>query len=173
MADLRILGIDPGTAITGFGIIEVDGQTKRLVDCGVITTPKTMPMSARLAALEHDLIEVIAATKPDVAAVEQLFFATNAKTAISVGQARGVILLVAEKHHLTLAEYTPLQIKQAIAGYGQATKQQIQQMVKLILKLRDVPRPDDAADAVAIALTHAANLDFAALTAQAHSPQKP
>lgn len=160
---MKILGIDPGTAITGFAVIEVDGASKKLLDCGVITTAKQSPMSARLVALERDLIAIIKANKPDVAAVEQLFFATNAKTAITVGQARGVILLAAEKHHLTLAEYTPLQVKQAITGYGQATKQQVQQMVKMILNLRDVPRPDDAADAVAIALTHAANIGLGSL----------
>ncbi len=157
---MKILGVDPGTATTGFGIITVQGANRKLIECGVITTPKHDPMPNRLMALEHDLNEIILAHKPDWIVVEQLFFASNTTTAITVGQARGVILLSAAKHTLSVAEYTPLQVKQAITGYGRATKSQMQQMVKMILKLRDIPKPDDAADAVAIALTHAATISL-------------
>lgn len=150
----KILGIDPGTATTGFGILEIKGNDKRVIDCGVISTHKDLPMPERLVELHKDLSELIKTHRPDWCAVEQLFFARNVTTAITVGQARGVILLAAAENNLSIVEYTPLQVKQAVTGYGQATKKQVQEMVKTILGLKEIPKPDDAADALAIALTH-------------------
>lgn len=152
---MRILGIDPGTATTGFGVIEHQHGRFTFVDAGVITTPPTEAMPNRLVTLHIELAEVIRASKPEQAAVEQLFFATNVTTAISVGQARGVILLALAEAGLIPAEYTPMQIKQAVTGYGGAKKPQIQAMVARLLELSIIPRPDDAADALAIAITHA------------------
>ncbi len=152
---MRIIGVDPGTATTGFGIIEHDHGKYTFVDAGVITTPAGQPMPERLITLHAELAQVIRDTLPAEAAVESLFFATNVTTAISVGQARGVILLTLAEAGLIAAEYTPMQIKQAVTGYGGAKKPQIQQMVKSLLKLHDIPRPDDAADGLAIAITHA------------------
>jgi crossover junction endodeoxyribonuclease RuvC len=151
---MRIIGIDPGTATTGFGIIEHDHGRITFVDAGVITTPAGQPMPERLITLHTELAQVIRETAPDEAAVELLFFATNVTTAISVGQARGVILLTLAEAGLIPGEYTPMQIKQAVTGYGGAKKPQIQEMVKMLLKLPHIPRPDDAADALAIAITH-------------------
>lgn len=151
---VKILGIDPGTATTGFGVIEVSGQTKKALDFGVISTHKDLPMPQRLCELQADLNTIIERHKPDWCAIEQLFFARNVTTAITVGQARGVVLLAAAQHRLNIAEYTPLQVKQAVTGYGQAGKKQVQQMVKVILDLKEVPKPDDAADALAIAVCH-------------------
>ena len=151
---MRIIGIDPGTATTGFGIIEHDHGRITFVDAGVITTPAGQPMPERLVTLHTELAQVIRETAPEQAAVELLFFATNVTTAISVGQARGVILLTLAEAGLIPGEYTPMQIKQAVTGYGGAKKPQIQEMVKMLLKLPHIPRPDDAADALAIAITH-------------------
>jgi crossover junction endodeoxyribonuclease RuvC len=152
---MRILGVDPGTATTGFGIIDHDHGRLTFVDAGVITTPAGEPMPERLITLHTELAQVIAETNPDQAAVEELFFATNVTTAITVGQARGVILLTLAEAGLIPAEYTPMQIKQAVTGFGGAKKPQIQAMVKTLLKLPSIPRPDDAADGLAIAITHA------------------
>jgi crossover junction endodeoxyribonuclease RuvC len=152
---MRIIGVDPGTATTGFGIIDHDHGRLKFIDAGVITTPAGQPMPDRLKTLYDELTQVIAETKPEAASVEQLFFSTNVTTAISVGQARGVILLTLAEAGLIPGEYTPMQIKQAVAGYGGAKKPQIQEMVKTLLKLPHIPRPDDAADALAIAITHA------------------
>lgn len=152
---MRILGIDPGTATTGFGVIEHEHGRFTFVDAGVITTPPTEFMPNRLVTLHVELAEIIRTTKPQQAAVEQLFFATNVTTAISVGQARGVILLALAEAGLVPAEYTPMQIKQAVTGYGGAKKPQIQTMVARLLALPQIPKPDDAADALAIAITHA------------------
>ncbi|HSX02056.1 MAG TPA: crossover junction endodeoxyribonuclease RuvC [Candidatus Saccharimonadia bacterium] len=152
---MRILGVDPGTATTGFGVIDhVHGQIK-FVDAGVIITPPNQPMPQRLVTLHEELAQVIAETKPEQAAVELLYFSTNVTTAISVGQARGVILLTLAEAGLWPAEYTPMQIKQAVTGYGGAKKPQIQEMVRVLLGLPTIPRPDDAADGLAIAITHA------------------
>ncbi len=150
-----ILGIDPGTATTGFGVIRATGMKRELVDCGVISTPKDLPHNQRLLMLHLDLAELIAHHKPERAGVEKLFFASNVTTAMSVGEARGVVLLTLEQAKVPLVEFTPLQVKQATTGYGQATKQQIQQMVMKLLKLQTIPKPDDAADALAIALATA------------------
>lgn len=155
---MRILGVDPGTAITGFGIIEVVGGKPKLVDAGVIRTPAKQALELRLETIYDELSEVIKETKPDEAAVEELFFAQNVTTAMSVAQARGVILLAIIKANIDHAGYTPLQIKQAMTGYGRADKNQIQQMVKAILELKEIPKPDDCADALAVALTHSMTL---------------
>lgn len=155
---MNILGIDPGTATTGFGVILADGMNRQLVDCGVILTHKERTHSQRLHELHTDLTALIQKHQPDVAAVEKLFFASNVTTAMKVGEARGVILLALEQAGLPIAEYTPLQVKQTVTGYGQAKKPQIQELVRLQLKLTVIPKPDDAADALAIALTHAAQV---------------
>jgi crossover junction endodeoxyribonuclease RuvC len=155
---VRILGIDPGTAITGFGVIDKVGDKLLFVDAGVIRTPKEDAMPARLVTLYDELTLLIAEFQPDQAGIELLFFARNVTTAITVGQARGVAVLAMEQAHLPVGEYTPLQIKQAVTSYGKADKAQVQQMVKTILGLRDIPRPDDAADGLAIAITHASQL---------------
>lgn len=156
---MRILGIDPGTGILGFGVIDVDKRGNvKLVDAGVITTPIKQADSDRLIVIYDELQEIIKLTKPKHIAVEKLFFGKNVTTAISVAQARGVILLCGKQHKLVLAEYTPLQIKQATTGYGRATKKQIQEMVRTMLHLKEIPKPDDAADALACAITHAHTL---------------
>lgn len=155
---MRIIGLDPGTATTGFGIIDHDHGKLTFVDAGVITTPPDQPMPERLMTLHAELAQVIAETHPEQAAVEHLFFATNVTTAISVGQARGVILLTLAEAGLLPGEYTPMQIKQAVTSWGGAKKPQIQAMVKTLLNLSDIPKPDDAADGLAIAITHAHQL---------------
>ena len=152
---MRVLGIDPGLATIGFGVVDTDGRGGAVaVSHGVILTPKNESVPVRLAMIEEDLKKLIAKYKPDHIALEELFFNDNQKTAISVAQARGVILLTCVKECGKLYEYTPLQIKQALTGYGRADKKQIQEMVKTLLKLKAIPKPDDAADAVAVALTH-------------------
>ena len=156
---MKILGIDPGTATTGFGLIQKDGPRLTRLDHGVISTSKNLEMPKRLVMLFEDLQELIKHHKPDVVAVEKLFFTNNITTAMSVSQARGVVLLVAEQNKVAISEYTPLQVKMAVSGYGKATKKQVQEMVKKILKLDVIPKPDDAADALAIAICHSsANL---------------
>ncbi len=151
----RILGIDPGTRILGFGVIDIDSKGKlTMVDAGVITTPANSPDSDRLMTIYDELTEIIAATKPTLMSVEKLFFAQNVTTAMSVSQARGVVLLMGKQAKMELFEYTPQQIKQALTGYGRATKKQIQEMVKIILGLKEQPKPDDCADALAAAICH-------------------
>lgn len=150
-----ILGVDPGTATTGYGVIKKEGQKYSLVHYGCILTPAKTPLHDRLDTIYEELSVVIDDHKPDHMAVEELFFAANAKTAIAVGQARGVILLAGKKKNLSVFEYTPLEVKMALTGYGRADKNQIQQMVKALLALKDIPKPDDAADALAIAICHA------------------
>ena len=152
---MKILGIDPGTGIVGFGVIETDGRHHKIIDAGVIRTSKDEKPACRLKSIFDGLNQVIKDDKPDIMVVERLFFARNVTTAMSVSQARGVILLAAELKNLPVAEYTPLQIKQALTGYGRAEKSQIQEMVKVLLSLKQVPKPDDCADALAAALTHA------------------
>ena len=149
---MRILGIDPGIAIVGFGVIDSDRGKQSYVRCGVITTPAGTSLSSRLDRIYADMGEVIRTFKPDVAAIEELFFIT---TGISVAQGRGVILLACYHAGLPVYEYTPLQVKQSVVGYGRAEKSQVIDMVKRILRLNAPPKPDDAADAVAIALCHA------------------
>jgi crossover junction endodeoxyribonuclease RuvC len=151
---LRVLGIDPGTAITGYGVVEERAGELSLVECGVIRTSPETGLPARLEEIYQAVQGLIARLAPAAVAVEALFFNTNVRTAFAVGQARGVCLLAAAQAHLPVYEYTPLQVKQAVVGYGRAEKQQIQEMVRLMLRLEDIPRPDDAADAVAIAICH-------------------
>lgn len=150
-----ILGVDPGTATTGYGIINKEGQKHTLIKYGCVLTPAKTPLPDRLDTIFDELSALIEEYKPDHVAVEELFFAANSKTAIAVGQARGVILLAGRKKGLPVHEYTPLEVKMALTGYGRADKNQIQQMVKTLLGLRDIPKPDDAADALAIAICHA------------------
>ena len=154
-----ILGIDPGYAILGYGIIEKTGNRFRPINYGAVTTPKDMPMDRRLERLYDDLRDIIEEYRPEVASIEQLYFNNNAKTAINVGQARGVAMLACIKGGLEIAEYTPLQIKQALVGYGRAEKKQVQFMVKTMLNLPEVPKPDDTADALAAAICHGHSAD--------------
>ena len=152
---MRILGIDPGLATVGWGVIDVERGKPNVVSYGVILTPKDKKLPERLSIIEEDLKAIISKYKPDEIALEELFFNTNITTGINVAQARGVILLTAVKACVgKLFEYTPLQIKQALTGYGRAEKRQIQEMTKTFLGLSKVPKPDDAADALAVALTH-------------------
>ncbi len=162
------LGIDPGTAILGFGVIRGDTDPV-LVDVGAIETDAKAPMPERLLILHKEICRLIADFHPDVVAVEQLFFARNVTTAIAVGQARGVVLLAAAQAGIEVAEYSPSEVKFAVAGYGKAEKKQMQEMVRIILNLDHAPQPDDAADALAIALCHAQTAPFAARVAQTKS----
>lgn len=157
---MRIIGIDPGTGILGFGVIDVDGNKFTLVDAGVIRTPVKEDDAVRLHTIFDELSEIIKQTQPHMMSVEKLFFARNVTTAMTVAQARGVVLLCAKQAGIDIHEYTPMQIKQAITGYGRADKKQIQEMVKLQLGLTAIPKPDDAADALAAALTHAATVRY-------------
>lgn len=154
---MRILGIDPGTAKMGYGLIECQKPNGKyqMVDYGCLTTKSGLPAGDRLLQLYEELCAIIKKTKPDVIAVEELFFFKNLKTAIRVAEARGVVLLAARKNKITISEHTPLEVKQATVGYGRADKQQIQKMVKVLLNLEKIPKPDDAADALAVALTSA------------------
>ena len=149
---MRILGIDPGTGILGFGIIDYEKSKLSLVDAGVIRTPVNHPDAERLLIIYDELKQLIDEFKPEVMSVEKLFFAQNVTTAMTVAQARGVVLLLGQQHKLGLHEFTPLQIKQAITGYGKADKKQMQEMVRVLLQLKEVPQPDDAADALAAAI---------------------
>ncbi len=149
-----ILGIDPGYAIMGYGILEMKGNTFKVLAYGSITTDANMYMADRLKCIYSDLTEIISKYEPDELAIEDLFFNTNTKTAIKVGQARGVAILAAANFGMEVWEYTPLQIKQALVGYGRAEKKQVQEMVKTILNLKEVPKPDDTADALAVAICH-------------------
>ncbi len=152
---MRILGIDPGTGILGFGVIDIDAKRKpHLVDAGVIRTPVHEDTSVRLVTIYDELTSIIKDNKPDAMSVEKLFFAQNVTTAMTVAQARGVVLLCGKQNKLELAEYTPLQIKQALTGYGRADKKQMQEMVRVILELQEAPKPDDCADALAAAICH-------------------
>ena len=155
---MRILGIDPGTGILGFGVIDVEKNSVSLVDAGVIKTPVRQADSDRLETIFNELSEIITECKPTVMSVEKLFFAQNVTTAMSVSQARGVVLLLGKQHKMELHEYTPQQIKQALTGYGKAEKAQIQEMVRTILKLKSIPKPDDAADALAAAICCSMNM---------------
>jgi crossover junction endodeoxyribonuclease RuvC len=151
---MRIIGIDPGTGITGFGVIESSKNTPKLIDAGVIRTKVNTPLSERLQTIYESVQELIKEHNPNVASIEKLYFAQNVTTAMGVSHARGVCMLAAQQAGLQIAEYTPLQMKQAMTGYGKATKAQMQEMVRLHLKLKEVPKPDDAADGLAAALTY-------------------
>lgn len=151
---MRVIGVDPGTAITGWGIIEGDGNDLQMVAGGVITTPAGMPLPERLQIIYRELTAVVERWQPETAALEELFFSKNAKTALAVGHGRGAAMLALANANLSVAEYKPLEVKQAITGHGGADKGQMQQMVKLLLSLDAVPHPDDAADALAVAICH-------------------
>lgn len=151
---MRILGIDPGTGRMGWAILSKDKTGEKVIDYGCLETPAHTPLEVRLNKIYEFLMELIKKQKPDQFACENLFFATNAKTAFDVGAARGVILLAAQRSHLPIHQYTPLQIKSSLTGYGKADKHQIEFMVTRILHLKETPKPDDAADAIAVALTH-------------------
>lgn len=152
---MKILGVDPGIGRTGWGVIEIESSKLKVQSFGCVETEANLKIEKRLQVIYESIIEIIDENKPDVLAIEDLFFNTNAKTALIVGQARGVILLIGAQKKLPISIYTPLQVKMALTGYGRADKNQIGQMVKVLLKLEKIPKPDDTADALAIALTHA------------------
>ena len=151
---MRILGIDPGYGITGFGLVEAQRGQFQLLRCGAITTPAGMDFSARLEIIYEDMRQLLEVAKPDVVAIEELFFGQNVTTGIGVAQSRGVILLAIRQAGLEVYQYKPMQVKQAVVGYGNATKHQVQDMTRRLLRLQAMPKPDDAADAIAIALCH-------------------
>ena len=151
---MRILGIDPGYGITGFGLVDAQRNQFSLLRCGAITTPAGMDFSARLEIIYEDMKQLFEVAKPDVVAIEELFFGQNVTTGIGVAQSRGVILLAIRQAGLPVYQYKPMQVKQAVVGYGNATKHQVQDMTKRLLHLSAMPKPDDAADAIAIALCH-------------------
>ena len=152
---MRILGIDPGIAIVGFGLIESGRAGQRMLQYGAITTPKELPLAERLVQIADDMEQLIAQLKPDAIAVEELFFTNNITTGIAVAHGRGIVLYIAQRSGVPLYEYTPMQVKMAVTGYGKAEKRQVMDMTKRLLNLKAVPKPDDAADALAIALCHA------------------
>ena len=152
---MKILGIDPGYGITGFGLLHAERSSCRLLRCGAITTPPNTDFYWRLSVIYNDMVQLLTMEKPDAVAIEELFFGHNVTTGINVAQARGVILLAVQQAGIPIFEYKPMQVKQAVVGYGNASKHQVMDMTKRILHLESVPKPDDAADAVAIALCHA------------------
>ena len=152
---MRILGIDPGYGITGFGLIEAQRGQYQLLKCGAITTPPNTEFSWRLEVIYNDMVDLLRLAQPEAVAIEELFFGHNVTTGINVAQSRGVILLAVQQAGVPVFEYKPMQVKQAVVGYGNATKHQVQDMTRRILRLEKMPKPDDAADAVAIALCHA------------------
>ena len=149
-----ILGIDPGIAITGFGVCRKVGDRFEYINCGVIETAKGQPVERRIRHVHDSVVKLIETYHPDALAIEELFFSNNQKTVINVAQARGCVLLAAEERGVPIYEYTPLQVKQSVVGFGRAEKRQVMEMVRILFRLPGVPRPDDAADALAIALTH-------------------
>jgi crossover junction endodeoxyribonuclease RuvC len=151
---MLVMGIDPGTAITGYGLVREDEGELALVACGTVTTSAGQPMPDRLATIHSEITGLIDRYAPHAIAVEQLFFSRNVRTALAVGQARGVVLLAAAERDVPVSEYSPLEVKQAVVGYGMAPKAQVQEMVRMLLDLETVPRSDDAADAVAVAVCH-------------------
>lgn len=157
---MKILGIDPGYAIVGYGIIEVKGNNVKPITFGSITTDKNLTFPQRLEKIYKEMVSIIETYKPDDIAFEELFFNKNTKTAIFVAEARGVEILASKLYVDYIYEYTPLQIKNALVGYGRAQKKQVQEMVKIILGLNEVPKPDDVADALAVAITHSASIKF-------------
>jgi len=162
-----VLGIDPGTAITGYGLVRAEGDNLRLVDYGAIVTSSDKSLPQRLQRIYRQLTAIIQERQPSSAAVEKLFFSRNVRTALSVGQARGVALLAMANAEIPVHEYTPLEVKQAVVGYGRATKEQVQEMVKMLLGLDSVPQPDDAADAIAVAICHIHSIKVKSLSLEA------
>lgn len=152
---MRIIGIDPGYAIVGFGVLEYNRAQFQVVDYGAVTTPADMDFNSRLMEIYNDLCYILDKFRPDFLAIERLYFTSNQKTAIDVAQARGIVLLAARQRNIEVFEYTPLQVKQSVTGYGKAVKKQVQEMTTRILKLPEIPKPDDTADALAIAICHA------------------
>lgn len=150
-----ILGIDPGVAITGYGVISYEGNKFRILEYGAILTGSDLELSRRLLKITNQITDIIQRLQPNVFAIEELFFNKNIKTALSVGHGRGAALISAAKENLPVYEYTPLQVKQAVVGYGRADKNQIQQMIKVLMGLNEIPKPDDVADALAVAVCHA------------------
>ena len=167
---MRILGIDPGLAIVGFGLIEAETGKTQMLQYGAVNTSAGLPLATRLVQIEQDLTQLIQQFKPDEIAIEELFFSNNITTGIAVAHARGIILCPAAKSGIPLFEYTPMQVKQAVVGYGLAEKRQVMDMVRRLLKLKAVPRPDDAADALALAICHARSAT--SLLARAQNPVK-
>lgn len=157
---MRILGIDPGIAIVGYGVIDKEGNRYKTIAYDAVTTRAHTPLEQRLEKVYTGINEIIKMYKPDAMSIEELFFNNNAKTALTVGQARGVIILAAVQNNIPVYEYTPLQVKQALTGYGRASKSQIQQMMKSMLALTEIPKPDDVADALAIAVCHGNSMRF-------------
>lgn len=157
---MRILGIDPGIAIVGYGIVDIKGNSISMVEYGCITTSSKSRLPDRLFFIMNEMTDIINEFKPNEMAIEELFFNKNTKTAITVAEARGVEILAAKQSGLEIYEYTPLQIKQAVVGYGRAEKQQVQEMVKILLNLSERPKPDDAADALAVAICHSLSHKF-------------
>ncbi len=157
---MLVLGIDPGLAILGYGVVEKDHNKLCTLDYGTVTTPSRMNTAQRLVRIYDGVCELMDKFCPDAVAVEELFFNKNVKTAISIGEARGVAIVAAAQYDVPIYEYTPLQVKQAVVGYGRAEKRQVQHMVKMLLGLRDIPKPDDAADALAISICHLNNIDM-------------
>lgn len=166
---MRVLGIDPGTATTGYGVVEETEEGLRALAYGVVTTPPDLPLPRRLQAIYEELRRLVQEWRPDAAAVEELYFNVNVRTAMSVGQARGVALLAMADEGLAVAEYGPGEVKQALTGYGGAEKRQMQEMVRMLLGLPAIPSPDDAADALAVAICHLHSARFQALTTD-HRP---
>jgi len=152
---MRIIGIDPGYAIVGFGVIEYNSAKFNVIDYGAVTTPADMDFNSRLLEIYNDICYILDKFRPDYLAIERLYFTSNQKTAIDVAQARGIVLLAARQRNIDIFEYTPLQVKQSVTGYGKAIKKQVQEMTTRILKLPEIPKPDDTADALAIAICHA------------------
>lgn len=155
-----VLGIDPGIAIVGYGVIKYIGNNFKVLSCGCITTDADLQVPERLKIIYEELNQIISSYDINSVAIEELFYNKNSKTVISVAQARGVIILSAVKNNLPIYEYTPLQVKQGVVGYGRAEKKQVQEMVKLILNLNEIPKPDDAADALAVAVCHCHNNNY-------------
>ena len=166
---MRILGIDPGYGITGFGLIDSNRGQNRLLQCGAITTPANTDFSWRLEIIYNDMVKLLQVAKPDAVAIEELFFGQNVTTGIGVAQARGVVLLAIRQAGVPVFSYKPMQVKQALVGYGNASKHQMMDMTKRLLHLNEMPKPDDAADAIAIALCHARS--STSLLAQAQNKQ--
>ena len=169
---MRILGVDPGVATIGFGLIEADRGSQRLLRYGVINTPAGLPLSNRLYQISRDMEELLSAFHPDEAAVEELFFSKNITTGIAVAHGRGVILLELERAGIPVYEYTPMQVKQAVAGYGGAEKRQVMLMTQRLLRMGEIPRPDDAADALAIAICHGRSATSLLNTERVFDPRK-
>lgn len=150
-----IVGIDPGYAIVGYGVVQYSNNRYKVLDYGVFTTPSAMPLPTRLLKVFDDTTVLLEKWKPDALSIEEIFFTTNAKTAVAVSEARGAIIVASEKLRIPVFEYTPLQVKSSVVGYGKAEKCQVQDMTKVLLNLKSIPKPDDAADALAIAICHA------------------